>query len=382
LIPISRTSGDPRLQLAPQLFLKWVSALNMKIINKKDFSPKDLPKIIATVIKSDGLVVMPSDTVYGLCVNTNSKKAVDKLLMFKDRPAGKAISIFTGDVERASKYVLMNENQKAIMTRIGSGAFTFVLPALGKVDKRLESEKKTLGVRIPDFPLIKDVVNELDFPITATSANVAGASHHYSIESLLNSLRKKKQGEIDLIVDFGKLPRVKPSTVVDLTEEDVSVLRVGEESVSETFLSNSEEDTKKIAVCIFKKIVKKAKSKSIVFILHGELGAGKTAFVKGIGETLGIKNIVSPTYVICYEYKIDHPHIKHFHHCDFFNVAENEELSYIGIEEMLSEKSLLLIEWGEKSGPIYKLLKKDSVVVLIKIKYVTETRRQITSTYL
>ena len=285
-------------------------------------------------------------------------------------------------MERASKYVLMNENQKAIMTRIGSGAFTFVLPALGKVDKRLESEKKTLGVRIPDFPLIKDVVNELDFPITATSANVAGASHHYSIESLLNSLRKKKQGEIDLIVDFGKLPRVKPSTVVDLTEEDVSVLRVGEESVSETFLSNSEEDTKKIAVCIFKKIVKKAKSKSIVFILHGELGAGKTAFVKGIGETLGIKNIVSPTYVICYEYKIDHPHIKHFHHCDFFNVAENEELSYIGIEEMLSEKSLLLIEWGEKSGPIYKLLKKDSVVVLIKIKYVTETRRQITSTYL
>ncbi len=354
----------------------------MKILATKDFSQKELIDHISAVIKAGGLVVMPSDTVYGLCVDARSENAVQKLISFKKRPAGKPISVFVGSKERASKYVKIDQTQQSLLDRLAPGPYTFVLPSSHALQKELESEDGTLGVRIPDYSLVNELVDSLNFPITATSANMAGTPPHYSVESLLKSLSEKKRNEIDLIVDAGKLPYNKPSTVIDLSGEQVSILRSGTDPVSETLSSESAQRTQEIAVTLLNTAIRRANGKPIIIILQGELGAGKTAFVKGIGEKLGISNIVSPTYVVCYEYEAKSSQVKLFHHCDFYNIKDGDELNFLGINEMLKPNTLVAIEWGEKSGPIFELLREKALVVVVNIKYKTETTREIDITYL
>src|SRR3989344_6051919 len=183
---------------------------------------------IITVLQRGGLVVIPSDTVYGLSVDATNPEAVRKLIAFKSRVPGKAISVFVGSLESASKYVRISSRQEKLLESMLPGAFTIVLPSKHVVAKKVESERDTLGIRIPDYPLINKVVQLYNKPITATSANLSGRSPHYSIQSLLKSIPAYKRQYIDLIVDAGKLPRHKPSTVIEFSSDEVKILRKGD----------------------------------------------------------------------------------------------------------------------------------------------------------
>lgn len=356
--------------------------LTMKIISKDSIAQKELIEEIKTVILDGGLVVLPSDTVYGLCVDARSKSAVEKLISFKRRPAGKPISVFVGSMDRANKYVTLNKSQTALLKQLAPGPYTFVLPSKGALRPELESEQGNLGIRIPDDAFINELIEILDFPITATSANLAGSPSHYSVESLVESLSDKKKQEIDLIIDAGKLPYNKPSTVLDLSQETVAVLRSGDAQVAESYSSSSAAQTATIGKDILAQLKKKALDKPGIIILQGELGAGKTTLIKAIGEELGINNIVSPTYVVCYEYPTTDEHFKLFHHCDFYNIKEGDELNFLGIDEMLKPHALVAIEWGEKSGPIFEMLKEKAQVVVISMSYISQEGRKIDITYL
>lgn len=322
------------------------------------------------VLKSTGLVIFPSDTVYGLLVDATNKAAVEKLIAFKNRPVGKPISIFT-DLESMDQLVEINKDQQKVFEEILPGPFTIVLPSKHKVNKLLESETGTLGVRVPMYQPIKELVNKFKKPITATSANLAGRSPHYSIGSLLNELTEKQKELIDLIVDAGQLPKNKPSTVVDLSRSNVKILRQGNEDFikSKVFRSLTSEETKNIAGQIFTKNYKKDE-KPLIFIIKGEMGVGKTVFVKGIGEKLGINNIVSPTYVIYYEYK-------NFYHFDLYQIEDREEFGHLGIDKFLVPGNTLCFEWGEKAGEIIDLLSDKGNIVYIEMKYISESEREI-----
>ncbi|MFA6080850.1 MAG: L-threonylcarbamoyladenylate synthase [Patescibacteria group bacterium] len=324
-----------------------------------------------SALKSNGLVVFPSDTVYGLLCDATNEPAVKKLITFKNRPAGKPISVFS-NLEFIDELVKIKENQKKLIREIVPGPFTFVFPSKHKVNKLLESESGTLGIRIPMYQHIKVLVNQFKKPITATSANLAGSSPHYSIKSLLNELSEKQKQQIDLIVDAGELPRNKPSTVVDLSESDVQILRQGDISFSnksKTYVSKTSDETKEIAKQILKKIVD-TKNKPLVFIIEGEMGVGKTVFVKGIGEQLGINNIISPTFVIYYEYD-------NFYHFDLYQIEDKSEFKDLGIEKLLKPGNILCFEWGEKAGEIINILKEKSKIVYIRMKYINEREREI-----
>ncbi len=180
------------------------------------------------VLKSGGLVIFPSDTVYGLLCDATNEQAVEKLITFKNRPVGKPISVFT-DLQSMDQLVEINKNQQKVFEEILPGPFTIILPSKHKVNKLLESETGTLGVRVPMYRPIKELVEQFKKPITATSANLAGRSPHYSIGSLLNELTEKQKNLIDLIIDAGHLPKNKPSTVVDLSRSNVKILRQGNE---------------------------------------------------------------------------------------------------------------------------------------------------------
>ncbi|VVA43348.1 conserved hypothetical protein [Candidatus Roizmanbacteria bacterium] len=327
------------------------------------------------VLKSTGLVVFPSDTVYGLLCDATNEQAVKKLIAFKNRPAGKPISVFT-NLEFIDQLVKINKDQKKIIEEIIPGPFTLILPSKHSVNKLLESETGNLGVRIPMNQLINRLIQEFGKPVTATSANLAGRPANYSIETLLKELTNKQKELIDLIVDAGTLPRNKPSTVVDLSKSDVKILRQGDLnfSRSKTFFSKTSDETKNIAKQILKNVETRhalsLPNKPLIFIIEGEMGVGKTVFVKGIGEQLGINNIISPTFVIYYEYE-------NFYHFDLYQIEDKSEFKHLGIEKLLISGNILCFEWGEKAGEIIDLLKEKGKIVYVKMEYVNKRERKI-----
>jgi len=355
----------------------------MKIIKLND---KNIIDETIKILNQGGLLVFPSDTVYGLLVDAQNEEAVKKLVAFKNRPPGKPISVFV-DWDLLYDLVLVSEKQKDLLKNILPGPFTIVLKSKRKVCYLLESEKKTLGVRIPDYQPVNTLIKKIKKPVTATSANLSGKHPHYSIDSLLKQLPESKKRLIDLIIDAGKLPRNKPSTVVDLAEKKIRIIRHGDIVFSQVnkYISKSPTETKKIAAFVLKKISEKNSFvKPLIFIIEGEMGVGKTIFVKGIGECLGIDNIISPSFVIMYEYEIEKSKVKiqkskvrKFIHLDLYNVEEKEEFDYLKIEDYLAPGNLLAIEWGEKVGEIFDMLKKKGKIIYIRMRHKDEKSRII-----
>lgn len=351
----------------------------MKRLKTKEQSTESIIDQAVKILKKDGVVVFPSDTVYGLLVDATSSVAVEKLISIKSRPAGRAISVFMSDIAMIGEYVETNHDQIKMLKSLLPGPYTIVLPSKHKVSSLLESEQGSLGVRLPHYKLITDLVTSWGKPLTATSANVSGKSSCYLPDAFLNQLSSKKGELVDLIVDAGSLPHNKPSTVVDLTTSDIKILRQGDVDIksAQSFVSESEDETKKIARDIFQKSQKHLANKSLIFILEGDLGAGKTVFVKGIGETLGVDRIISPTFVIYYEYDVTGQATDTLVHADFYNIQDASEFEHLGLEKYLKPRVVMCIEWGEKSGPVYEALKKKGHIVHIKIEHVDKKTRKI-----
>lgn len=353
----------------------------MRLIKLTAQNTKEVVRHTIKVLKKGGLVVFPSDTVYGLLVDATNPIAVEKLIEFKERPAGKPISIFIKDILMLKKVVKINQTKINLLNNILPGPFTVVLDfdkkySKFKLSKKLLSEKNTIGLRYPYYSIVNLLVGNFKKPITATSANLSGGSATYSINAFINRLSNKKKEMIDLVVDGGNLQRNKPSTVIDFTSEKIKQLRTGDINIfgNYKYISKSENGTKKIAQNILKENAKYLKDKALVIILKGPLGAGKTVFVKGIGEYLGINNIISPSYVIYYEYKIGN---KKLVHADLFNIKDEEELKYLGFEKYLKSGNIICIEWGEKSSNLVKIFAAKSNPFYIDINYFGKDKRKI-----
>lgn len=330
------------------------------------------------ILKEGGLIVAPSDTVYGLVCDATNEVAVKKLIAVKNRPIGKPISVFV-DGPAMIEDLVETKSHAALLSQLLPGPFTVILPSKQKVCSLLESERKTLGVRYTSFPWIRELVHTYGKPLTATSANVSGRPPHYEATGFMEELPEARKHLIDYVVDFGKLPHNKPSTIIDLTGSSLQLLRKGEimprsESV---FTSRSAADTKKTAEFLMQKYEKTMGGKPLVFIVDGEMGAGKTVFAQGMGVYLGSEPIVSPTYVIYYEYAVKKNDIKTFLHADLYNIEEAEEFSHLGLEEYLKPNTVLCIEWGNRVGPLFEKIKASSKLIYIKIEYIDETNRTI-----
>lgn len=349
----------------------------------------DTIKTVVNTLRDGGLVVFPSDTVYGLLVDATNEKAVKKLIAFKNRAPGKAVSIFVSDIAECDRHAYINHTQKLMLSDMLPGPFTMVLSSKHTVQKELEAENGTVGMRVPNYlPLLK-LARTYGTPITATSANLGGKSPHYSIQSLMNQLPTSKYEQIDLIIDAGKLPLNKPSTVIDLTQSTLTVLREGDIKVGNTkierLISNTSEETRKIGESIIKKIIGKKYQKPAVIVLKGDLGSGKTEMTRGIAQILGIHKIVSPTYVIYYEYEILEHSAKciagsqnKFIHVDLYNIQEEAEFEHLGLESYLKPGNIMVVEWGEKLGKMYVQFQKKADVVFVELEYEGEKGRRIT----
>lgn len=340
-------------------------------------------KSTVAVLKSGGLVIYPTDTVYGAIVDAKNEDAVRKLIEFKNRPPGKPISVFVSDLAMAKQHVYINPAKDAVISEMLPGPYTLVVPSRHTVSPLLESEDNTLGFRIPAYSPVLELVTMFNGPLSATSANLAGRSPHYSIASLMATLPAQKQKLIDLVVDAGELPRHKPSTVVDLTEKTIKTIRVGDLPFASetTVITNSVSETAQVAVGLFERY--KDTHKSLAFVLQGELGVGKTVFVQAIAHKLGVDNVISPTFTVYYEYDIPPKYLyneyKKIYHYDLYQIENESEFQNIVDVNYFIQKNILFFEWGEKAAHLLPTMTKHVDVVYVTIEHLSPTSRKITS---
>lgn len=339
----------------------------MKIIKKNGKSVN----LAIQILKRGGLVVYPTETLYGVGVDATNPKAVKKLTEYKDRPLGKPYSIAVTDQKMAARYTELNDTAKNLYKEFLPGPLTVISKGKHKLAPGVESEEGTLGIRIPDSKLVRDIVEKLGKPITATSANASYKKRPYKVVDILENISDKQKALIDLIIDAGTLPPNEPSTVIDTTLDDPITLRQGEIKFSDKneVLSRGEEQTQNLAKEIWQKYEKNQGKRAIVFALQGEMGAGKTIFTKGLARAIGITELVtSPTFALENEYRI--PDTKYvLHHFDAWRLENSDELKALGFGELIKNKSVISIEWAEKVSDFIRKFDDEAIIIWINIKF-------------
>jgi L-threonylcarbamoyladenylate synthase len=390
----------------------------MRILETNKNIKQKIIKGAIEILAGGGIIVYPTETCYGVGVDATNKQAVDKLLKYKRRREGKAISIAVSDLNMADRYVKVNKTARNLYKNFLPGPLTVISKSKGKVASGLEAEDGTLGVRIPDYPLILDVIRAFGKPITATSANAAYKKTPYCIDDILNNTTKKQQKLLDLVLDAGELPKNPPSTVVDTTMDDIQVLREGVADLlkaqssklkTQNYISDSEKQTIQIAKKITNGLQNKLKDNCIIFALQGELGVGKTQFAKGIAKDLRIKDkIMSPTYMLLREYdfklKTQNSKLKttsqnsklnsynvhyslpityHLYHIDTWRMKSPDELLDLKFYKMLKPGNVIIIEWLQKVKKLLEEMgrKKKIYIVWVEMEYVGKETRAINIYY-
>lgn len=337
----------------------------MKIVTEKDANIGD----ICQVLEKNGLVIFPCETTYGAAVDATSEKAVDKLNKYKRRPMGKPYSILCADQKMAEKFVLLNKTAKELYKKFLPGPVTIISRIKTKLARGVSSELGTVGVRVSNYKFMTDLIKAFGKPVTATSANASYQKRPYKVADILDNISEKQKQLIDLMIDAGELPHNEPSTVIDTTFDDVVTLRQGEIVINHqsSIVSRSEENTQNAGKELWQKYEKFAGQRAIIFALVGEMGAGKTQFVKGLAKAMQITDtIVSPTFNLDLLYKNNNLVL---HHMDMWRVQKGEELEELGLKGLINDKSVLAIEWADRVDDIVRKYNEEAVIVWIKIKY-------------
>jgi L-threonylcarbamoyladenylate synthase len=323
------------------------------------------------VLKSGGLVVYPTETLYGIGADATNPTAIRKLTEYKERPLGKPYSIAVTDQKMAEEYVALNDAAKNLYKEFLPGPMTIISKGKHKVAPGVESEDGTLGVRMPDYKLVIDIVKKFGKPITATSANASYKKRPYSVSDILENISDKQKSLIDLIIDAGELPHNEPSTVIDTTLDEPVTLRQGEIKLTDKnkILSRSEEATENLAKEIWQKYEIHKGKRAIVFALQGEMGAGKTIFTKGLARAMGITELVtSPTYTLENRYSISDTGYL-LTHIDAWRLEKSDELRALGFDELIKNKSVVSVEWAERVADVIREFDDEAIVIWVKIGF-------------
>jgi L-threonylcarbamoyladenylate synthase len=187
----------------------------MRILKANDESLKEAVK----VLKSGGVIIYPTDTLYGLGVDATSNKAKKKIYKIKGRDFRKPFSMCVADLKHAKNFVEFDNFSSRLAKKFLPGPLTLVLSQ--KKEIKYVSQKGKIAVRIPDNSFILKLLKKFGKPITATSANLSGEKDPIK----LSDINDKVKSQCDLIIDGGKCKFKKPSTVFDA--ESKKILREG-----------------------------------------------------------------------------------------------------------------------------------------------------------
>lgn len=199
-------------------------------INPTHPQPRRIERVVDT-LKSGGVIVYPTDTVYGLGCDMNSKKAIEKVRRIKKMDVKRHLTFVFADLKQISHYAQVTDSAYRILKRYLPGPYTFVLRATRLVPRIVLTKRQEVGIRIPDNRICQVLVQEMGNPILSSSVRLPD-------DQLLDDPREIEnmyKGSVDMVVDGGVfLP--EPSSIVSLIDDEPRVLREGKGDV-EFFLS-------------------------------------------------------------------------------------------------------------------------------------------------
>lgn len=175
-------------------------------------------------MRSGGVVVGPTDTVYGIFANATDSKAIKKIFEMKGR-SQKPLLIFVRDIAMARWYAYISDIKAKFLEKVWPGAVTVIFHHKEKLPKILTGKSNTIGIRMPDHAFLSELLERLDFPLAQTSANASGKPVARNIREIKEYFKQQKI-KPDLIIDGGELPD-NPSTIIDLTRDKAAILRTG-----------------------------------------------------------------------------------------------------------------------------------------------------------
>jgi tRNA threonylcarbamoyl adenosine modification protein (Sua5/YciO/YrdC/YwlC family) len=198
----------------------------MLSINSQNPQPRFIKKV-ADVLRDGGVIIYPTDTVYGLGCALLNKKGIEKIYDLKKRSRKNPLSFVCSDLKHISEYAKVTDYAYKTMKRLLPGPYTFILEASRLVPKIILPKRSTTGIRVPDNQICLALVKELGQPVISTSVKTQEGE-------LLGdpALIKEYFGRtVDLIVDGGMiLPQ--PSSVISLVDDNIEIIRIGKGDIS------------------------------------------------------------------------------------------------------------------------------------------------------
>ncbi|MFO7720575.1 MAG: L-threonylcarbamoyladenylate synthase [Gillisia sp.] len=197
-------------------------------IYEENPNPKDIKKVVE-VLRKGGLVIYPTDTVYGLGCDITNTSALERIAQIKQVKLDKAnFSFICEDLSNLSDYVRQIDTQTfKILKRNLPGPYTFILPGNSNLPSVFK-KKKTVGIRVPDNNICRAIVRELGNPIVSTSIRDDDEVIEYTTDPEL--IHEKWDKLVDIVIDGGYGDNI-PSTVIDLTNAEPEVMREGKGSI-------------------------------------------------------------------------------------------------------------------------------------------------------
>lgn len=192
-------------------------------------NPREIRKAV-DVLRSGGVIIYPTDTIYGIGCDIFMPKAIERITeILGNKKKKDAMTFICYDLSHLSTFTKpIGNNIFKVMKRALPGPFTFILEANNDVPKLLQSNKKTVGIRVPDNTIVREIVRELGHPILSTSVRDDDEIVEYTTDPEL--IEERYGDRVDLVVDGGYGDNV-PSTVVDCTSGDIEVVREGKGDV-------------------------------------------------------------------------------------------------------------------------------------------------------
>jgi len=186
------------------------------------------------ILRKGGIIAFPTETFYGLGVKYDNNEGLKRLYEIKKRSLQKGLPIILKDIEDVNKVAIeIPELAISLMKKYWPGPLTIVLKAKKELSKYITASTGKVAVRVPGESFALILVKEAGFPITATSANPSGIPPADNPQQILKYFAK----DIDLIIDKGKTHGYKPSTIVEIVNDRIKILRNGILTIKDTFYS-------------------------------------------------------------------------------------------------------------------------------------------------
>lgn len=190
---------------------------------KKEIDESELDEIVE-ILNNNGVIIFPTETVYGIGGNAMSEGVIDRVYTAKHRPRAKAVNILVANISEIEKYAEITSNmERKIIEGFMPGPITIILKKKEGFGEGFTQEDDTIGVRIPDNKIINAILDKVEYPLIAPSANISDKPSGLNVNQIMDDFKDS----VDAIIDGGEARLGLSSTIVKVVNDEIKILREG-----------------------------------------------------------------------------------------------------------------------------------------------------------